>query len=246
VIAGAAIVPTAPLLVAGVTERLPDGVGEVATWAATVLGALPPHDVVVLIAVGSGPAVGGRADAHLAGIGRPDLRVVAPVDERARVVAAALGSTLDGAAPLPLGHVVLIHLYATARGGVAPVVPITVAADGDPEVLQALGRGIEEALGDARAVIVVAGDLSAGLTDRAPLALIPGARAWDDGVVDVVASGRLGQLRRFGPTDAARVGSMGWAPLMVLHGICERARLATVVRCYAAPRGVGYLVASAG
>jgi hypothetical protein len=42
------------------------------------------------------------------------------------------------------------------------------------------------------------------------------------------------------------VGAVGWAPLVVLQGVCVRAALGSVLRRYAAPRGVGYLVASAG
>ncbi len=246
-IVGAAIIPTAPLLVAGVSERLPEGVDEVADAAAATLRALPPHDMAVLVTAGRGHAVHTSVEASLAGIGRPDLCVVAPVHGAVEVVAAAIGSQVDEAGPLPLGHAVLVHLYAAARGhDAAPVVPVTVARDADPAVLEAVGAGIQTVAGDGRAVVVAAGDLSAGLTERAPLALVPGARAWDDAVVDTVASGRIGRLGRFGPAGAARVGSLGWAPLVVLHGVCDRARLGTVVRRYAAPRGVGYLVASAG
>lgn len=244
-IVGAAVVPTAPLFVPRVGGRLSEGLDQVAQATTAALQALPPHDLAILVATASAAAVHAEADASLAGIGRPDVRLVSPVEpECASVLADVTGQPLAGEAPLPLGLAVLVHLYAAARTG--PVVPVAVTAATEAAALESAGWSIAAAVGERRAVAVVAGDLSAGLTERSPLALVDGARLWDDAVVDIVASGRIGRLRRYGPAAAARVGSLGWAPLVVLHGVCAQARLGTVLRRYAAPRGVGYLVASAG
>lgn len=248
-IVAAAIIPTAPLLVPGVTLRLPDGFAAIAAAAIATLRALPPHDLAILVTAADdvgGVHIGARAS--LAGIGRPDLRVIATVDrDAAAALAVASAQPLVGEKQLPLGAAVLVHLYAAARDGDGtPVVPVAVSPTARADALQSIGAGIAATMPGRRAVAIVAGDLSAGLTQRAPLALVEGARAWDEGVVDVVASGRIGRVTRFGPEEACRVGAVGWAPLVVLHGVCEQARLGTVLRRYAAPRGVGYLVASAG
>jgi len=119
-----------------------------------------------------------------------------------------------------------------------------------PEVKNAIDTPMAEALAraleDRRVAVVAAGDLSAGLTPKAPLTLVEGATAWEEEVVDVVAGGRLERVARMGPGEAARVGALGWAPLVVLAGVCRAAAIGMVVRHHAAPRGVGYLVASGG
>jgi hypothetical protein len=246
VILAGAIVPTAPLLVAPGSGGLPEAVAGIADATRLTLRTLPDHDVAVLVAGAAEPAVHVRADASLAGIGRADLAADLPVDQAAAgAVAAATRLPLIRGRPLPLGHAVLVHLY-RAAGRLAPVVPVAVAATAGADGLVATGAAIEAGLRDRSAVVVVAGDLSAGSTERAPLALVEGAKAWDDQAVDAVAGGRLERLTRLGPAEALRVGALGWAPLVVLHGICRGARLGTVVRRYAAPRGVGYLVAGAG
>lgn len=236
IVAGA-VVPTAPLLVAPGTTGVPDALGPVAAATTHLLATLPRHDLAILIAPGPATAAHRGAEASLAGIGRPDLCVVASVHPVEGLPRAA--------GPLPLGLTVLVHLYARA-GGDAPVVPVAVDPCAQAEALVGAGAALADAVGDRRAVVLASGDLSAGLTERAPLALVEGAEAWDGQVVDAVASGRLDRLAWMGPGEARRVGALGWAPLVVLHGICERARLGTMVRRYAAPRGVGYLVARVG
>lgn len=253
-IVGAAIVPTAPLLLPGITERLPGGVAEVAAAARAALTGLRPFDVAVLLAAATPPAVHLRARTTLAGIGRPDLTVDAEVDAAtAAAAAAATGWPLTpsppppaaGAAGLPLGLAVLAGLVQGARPGslVAPVAVPPDAAAGD---LLGAGERLAGALEGRRAVVVAAGDLSAGLTAKAPLTLLGGAHAWEDEVVELVAGDHLERLARLGPQEARRVGARGWAPLVLLGGICRAAALGLVVRHHAAPRGVGYLVAAGG
>jgi hypothetical protein len=248
VITGAAAVPSAPLLVPGATERLSDGVRAIAEAVDVTLRGLPPHDVAVVVAAGAEAGVHAATTASLAGAGRPDLTVTLQPDGFTEGLAKTLGWYLHDTAALPLGLAVLAQLMVAARGNGTPVVPLSVDPSAPSSLLVTTGHAIVEASERAsrRVAVVVAGDLSAGLAPKAPRAVVPGARAWTETVVDAVASGRLDRLLRLGPQEAQRVTAVGWAPLVVLHGVCERARLGTVVRRYAAPRGVGYLVASGG
>ncbi len=268
-IAGAAVLPTGPLLVPGVTAARPPGLDRVTAAARAVVAALPAHDAAVLLTparAGEPPGVHAGGPATLAGIGRPDLTTTAAAAPAlAADLARSLRLPLHPPGPLPLPAAVLPHLLQPppasppagggappdaahpappAREGGAAVVAVVVPAGAEGGDLVGLGRALAGALDGVRAVLVAAGDLAAGLTERSPLALVEGAADWNDRVVDEVAAGRLDLLPRLGPGEAARVGALGWAPLVVLHGATAAARLGLVVRTAAAPRGVGYLVAS--
>lgn len=241
-IVGAAVVPAAPLLVPDVTASLPDGFLPVRDAVGRTLRGLPPHDsVVVVAAAGQDGEVGVWRSpvASLAGIGRPDLRIDLSTTGGVALAGHTGLPVRDGA--LPLDVAVLTHLIGAGRR----LLPVCVSPAASADELATLGDRIAEQSSEP-AVVVCAGDLSAGLSAAAPLALLAGARAWDDQVVDAVASGRLDGLARLGPAEAIRVGARGWAALAVLHGVCRTAKLGTMVRRYAAPRGVGYLVASGG
>ena len=242
-IAGAAVLPTAPLLLPGVSATLPDGIPKVCDAIDAAVEALPASDVIVLVAAGE-PAVYEEAAASLHGIGRPDITVEAAVDtEAAARLSEELGYPLS-TEPLPLD----LSALALHIGGVAPVVPLTVPAAGTFGDLSDVGAAITRTFADpgVRATVVVAGDLSSGLTEKSPLHLVSGAIFFDEQAVAAVDSGRLGGLARIGPEEALRVGARAWAPLVVLHGVTAGAKLGMVVRHYSAPRGVGYLVASGG
>jgi hypothetical protein len=242
VIVGAAVLPTAPLLVPGMTTGLPDGFPPLREAMDRTLLGLPPHELAVVVAASRDDAEVGVWDdavASLGGIGRPDLRIEFPATGGA-ALAGELGLPVR-AGNLPLDLSVLTHLVGRQRR----LLPICVSAGASAADLAKLGAGIAAGIQEL-AVVVCAGDLSAGLNARAPLSLVSEARAWDDQVVDAVASGRLDGLARLGPDESLRVGARGWAALAVLHGICRTAKLGTMVRRYAAPRGVGYLVASGG
>lgn len=244
-IVGAAVLPTAPLLVPGVSMTTPDGVGRVADAIDATLDGLPTHDALVLVApAGSHPHGLYAADRlDLASIGRPDIaRTLEIHREATEAVSRVTQYTLHRGDPLPLGLAVLALL----AGEHCPVVALAVPERADFDALVAVGTGVTEALGDRelRVVVLAAGDLSAGLTERSPRSFIEGAADWDQQVVAVVDSGRLSGLGRLGPAESQRVHALGWAPLAVLHGVVARAKIGMVVRHYSAPRGVGYLVAS--
>lgn len=248
-IVGAAAVPTTPLLVDGVTGALPGGLQPIAEATRLALGRLPASEVTVLVAgTDSGtPVLHATAESSLTGIGRPDLRMVAPVDRPAlQAIHEAAGCPVHPDGLLPLDLAVLVRLSGREPG--RPLVPVAVPRAADPEALLALGSAIASVLGPGsrRATVIASADLSAGRTEQAPLALVPGAADWDDQVIEIVAGGRLDRLPRLGPAEARRVGARGWASMVVLHAICREVKLGTVVRAWGAPRGVAYLVASAG
>jgi hypothetical protein len=241
-IVGAAIVPTAPLLVRGVSKELPAGVPKVCAAVSGALDSLAPADCAVLVAAGPGAVHAARV-AGLAGVGRPDVCADVQLWAGADALAAdGLGLPLDRDEALPLGLSVLCLLLGRR---VRALLPVSVRRAESFQTLTEIGRAITDRTPDeSRIVVVAAGDLSAGLTEKSPLWRVPGALFWDEQAAAAVDSGRLGSLSRLGPEEAQRVGALGWAPMVVLHGAVASAKIGMVVRHYSAPRGVGYLVAS--
>jgi hypothetical protein len=242
VIVGAAILPTAPLLVPGVSSTLPPGVPAVCDSIDAALDRLPDHDVAVLVGGAAHGTVYDTAHATLSPIGLSGVEQLGKVDPA--VLERLSGLTqyaVQRGESLPLSLTVLALL----AGAYRPVVPVDVPRGAAFDALTAIGVGIAGAVdgSDLRSVVIAAGDLSAGLTERSPLHLVEGAADFDAQVVDMVDGGRLDGLGRLGPEEAKRVGALGWAPMAVLHGALARAKLGLVRRHYSAPRGVGYLVA---
>ena len=241
-IVGAVIIPAAPLLVPGVSASLPAGLPRVCDAIDAVLEGVPACDLIVLVAAGAA-GLHDTGSVNLAGIGRPDIVVELDIDTAAasRLSAAAQYPMFRGG-ELPLDLAVLaLHV-----GDAAAIVPMSVPATADFDALVGVGATAARVFSDPdlRVVVIAAGDLSAGLTEKSPLHLVSGAIFWDEQAVAVVDSGRLDGLARLGPDEARRVGARGWPALAVLHGAVASAKLGMIVRHYAAPRGVGYLVAS--
>ncbi|MBA2319395.1 MAG: hypothetical protein H0V93_16685 [Euzebyales bacterium] len=241
-IVGAAILPTAPLLVPGASATLPDGVGFVCDAIDAAVERLPEHDVAVLIGGADKGSVYDAAEASLRANGRADIhqsgRVDADVVQR---LSGMIQYPVRRGDPLPPPLAVLAFLVGNSR----PFVPLSVPCAAAFDALVAVGVGLAGAVADPglRAIVVAAGDLSAALTERSPLHLVPGAVDFDAQAVDVVDTGRLDGLARLGPEEAQRVTALGWGPMVVLHGALERVKIGLVRRHYSAPRGVGYLVA---
>ena len=243
-IAGATVLPTAPLLLPGVSATLPDGIGRVIDAIDAAVERIPRADVLVLVAAGES-GLHDSGGATLEGIGRPDIARDAAVDSDAvSRLSAATQYPMYRGGPLPLDLAMLALLVR----GVAPIVPVTVPASAGFDVLVGVGSTIARTFAgpDVRACVVAAGDLSAGLTEKSPLHLVSGAIFFDEQAVAAVDSSRLDGLGRIGPQEAGRVGARGWAPLAVLHGATAAAKIGMVVRHYSAPRGVGYLIATGG
>lgn len=244
---GAVILPSAPLLVPGVSATLPAGAGAVCEAIDAVVESLPSWDTAVLVAAAphsrhSAQELHDVTQASLDGVGRPDITHPVRTDHDVTERVARLSQyAVRRAERLPLGLATLALLLGDSRRTAA----VSVPPSADFEALAAVGTGVAEAVGegeslDRRAVVVAAGDLSVGLSGETA---DPEAQEWDNRVVEVVDGGRLDGLAGLGPEEAARVGAPGWAPLAVLHGATARAKLGLARRHYSAPCGVGYLVA---
>jgi hypothetical protein len=119
-----------------------------------------------------------------------------------------------------------------------PVLPVAVDPGSEAPALAALGRELAD--DSRRAVLLAAGDGSAGLGERSPRWRIEGAAAWDAALVAAVAAHDEAALAVLGPQEARRVWALGWAPIVVATAAAGRWRVCS----YSAPRGVGYLVAT--
>lgn len=244
---GAAILLSAPVLVPGVSARLPDGAGAVCEAIDAVVEGLPSWDTAVLVAAAphsrhSAPELHDVTQASLNGVGRPDITHPVRTDHDVTERVARLSQyAVRRAERLPLGVATLALLLGDSRRTVA----ISVPPSADFEALAAVGTGVAEVVGESesparRAAVVGAGDLSVGLSGETTG---PDSRQWDNRLVEGVDGGRLDGLAGLGPEEATRAGAAGWAPLAVLHGATARAKLGLARRRYSAPCGVGYLVA---
>lgn len=238
-LAAAALVPSAPLLLAQVTPELPAQLEDLRASLRATLFALGDSEVAVLVAGAEATEVRTAARADLSGIGRPDVSADLPVPARAaRAIADSCGlGRQRGALPLDLA---VLALHAGR-----PVVPVTVDSRADAEALAYLGGALVAGLADAgvRAVMVAAGDGSAGLGRAAPRPHVPGAERWQSDYQ--AAIGDVAALGRLGPGEAERVSARGWAPAVAVSAACAAAGLRLEVSAAAAPRGVGYVVAGA-
>lgn len=238
----AASIPSAPVLVEGVGRGFGQQLAQLRASVQRVALGLPSADVVVIVAAGQ-PALHDTTVADLSGLGYPGHRRTVRSCPQAIAALARMTQYPRLRRPrLPVDLATLTLLL----DRIEPMVALEVSASAEFTVLSALGVSVVEALHEAEVVgsLVVAGDLSAGLTPQAPLAQRPGAAAWDAAMIEALtdeASERLGEL---GPAAAARVGARGWAPLCVLAGATASVGMQMAVRRYAAPRGAGYLVMS--
>ncbi|HSK90030.1 MAG TPA: hypothetical protein VK875_01840 [Euzebyales bacterium] len=234
--------PSAPLLVTGVGRGLGSALEQLRASVHRVARGLPAADVLVIVAAGQ-PALHDAVTADLSGLGYPGhTRTLEPCAPAVAALSRLTQYPRVRRPRLPLDLATLALLVARTE----PVVALEVSASTEFPVLSALGTSVVQALQDEHlsANLIVAGDLSAGLDDRAPLAARTGAGAWNNSVVDLFSNGHADRLGELGPDRAAEVGARGWAPLCVLHGAAASAGLTLAVRRYAAPRGVGYLVMS--
>jgi hypothetical protein len=260
VIAGVAVLPAAPMLVAGVSAALPDAAAACLAAIRRVVGGLAHADAAVLLVAGDALDYGSATAVSLEGYGRPDLRLaLTPAADATRLLS-GLASDLAavGTGPGLLGTPAAgdeavrdrvpgaAAVLALQVGGRWPVCWVEMPRGAAFAALAGVGEELVERTAAGRYVVVAQGDLSAGLRADSPRPGIPGAAMWDEHAVGAIDASRLEALGKLGPEEAARVHALGWAPLATLAGICRAARLATVVRHYSAPRGVGYVVAQGG
>jgi hypothetical protein len=239
---GAASLPSAPLFVPGVARGVGSAIEQLQASVHRVARSLPSADVAVLVATGDS-VLHDTVTADLAGIGYPQIKATMRSCPPAVAALSRLVQYPRVRRPrLPLDLACLALLV----GHSGPVVALEVSATAECSVLVALGTSIVQALDETRLTgnIVVAGDLSAGLGERAPLSTRDGAVEWDARLVELFTNGDIDGLATLGPSKALAVGARGWAPLCVLRGAVASGGLTMSLRRYAAPRGVGYLITS--
>lgn len=138
----------------------------------------------------------------------------------------------------PLDHGVVVPLL--LANPTVPIVAIGLEEGGDAAAEAAsLARVLEE-LG-AEGTLVASANLSAGLTDRAPLTRLSGAEELERELVDALQRD-VGSLLQTAPRLASEAGSCALGPLALL-GHLFGGRPAEVL-AHEWPYGVGYLVAT--
>jgi hypothetical protein len=240
VLAGAASLPSAPLLVDGIGRGLGSVLRQLRAGVLRVARGLPDADVLVLVAGGE-PALHDTVAADLSGLGHPDhKRTLEPCPPAIAALSRLTQYPRVRRPRLPVDLATLTLLVDRSE----PVVALEVSASAEFPVLSAVGTSVVQALQEAEltANLVVAGDLSAGLDAGSPLGERDGAATWNARIVESFTNGDARGLAERGPHEAMEVGARGWAPLCVLSGATQSAGLRLAVRRYAAPRGVGYLV----
>ena len=243
-LAGAVVLPAAPVLVPGMSQALPPELHPVRDTVGALAARLPAHELLVLLAgapPGDGGGVWAAGAADLGGLSRADLGVGLTPWPAAAELAGALGlAQRDDALPVDLAVLALQSQRHAPSPGV-----LCVAAPWDAgERLLGLGAALVEVTGGQPVAVVASGDLSAGLTEKAPRHLVDGAQDWDRAALAALRSGEGEALAGLGPDEAARVASRGWPALVVLLGALRAGGLALRDVEYAAPRGVGYVLAA--
>lgn len=243
ILAAAVVLPTAPLLVPGLSARPPAAADAVRAAIDEAVAALPSHDLRILLAGANGPGDAGvctRDRADLGGLSRPELSVTLGTPGE---LAAALG---DATGLAPLGGDVPVDLAVlalhAARAGDVPTVAIALPWS-EGAALVALGARLGAALPARRTVVIAAGDLSAGLGPASPRPGAAGGPAWNEAALAALGGGDATALAGLGPAPAVAAAARGWPALTVLLGLLGTAGMSLTVHCADAPRGVGYVVA---
>lgn len=242
-ISAAAVIPSAPVLLPGVSPSLPpefaETVTQVTAAVAELMASLDESAVLVLLAGAPDVESAGvylTPQADLGGLSRPDLSAPLTIATQASEYAAELGLAVRDQ-DLPV-DVAVLALQVAHAGWSGPVLPIAVPWDDDAALVQ-LGT----ALARHDVAVLAAGDMAAGLSAKAPRHEVAGAAEWDAAATAAVGAGDVAGLAALGPEEARRVGSRGWSALVVLLGALEAGGLKLSV-AYDAPRGVGYVVGS--
>ncbi|QBI21286.1 hypothetical protein ER308_18055 [Egibacter rhizosphaerae] len=257
---GVALVPSAPVLVEGVSPVRPEGMDAVGEAADGALAELVHAELVVLVAAAPDPAattpapdsplaatapfpagVHQTARAGLGSLGLPDVGSDLPVPARAVATIAAATELPRLRGPLPVDLAVLALRLRPAR----PVVPVAVDSTAEAAELRKVGTELAAAAEDLgrRVGLVAAGEGSAGLDERAPRHVIEGAKEWEDRLVSALADFDIDGLARLGPQEAGRVAARGWASTLVAAAAAGASGRSLSLRRHAAPRGLGYAIA---
>ena len=237
------IVPTAPLLLPAVSPRQPSHlvapVADLRAAVRTTLTGVVTTEVVVLVAADARAGVHRHARVDRTPSGHPQAQADVATDGTvAATLAAAIGRTVDDAAPLSGDLAVLASLVADVAPDVR-VVPVTL--DAQATDLAGLAAVLRRVCVEHGAALVVAGDLAATRDATSPGYVVDGAVAFDDAAVAALRTGDAAMLEGLGTAEATRVRARGYVPVAVAAAVVGGPwpEVALV-----APRGVGLLVAA--
>ncbi|MGV9848871.1 class III extradiol dioxygenase subunit B-like domain-containing protein [Streptomyces sp. NPDC003442] len=242
----AAVCPCPPLLVpevaAGAASEL-DGLRAECREVIHALAAARPERLIVVgpaDRAGRGPHAQGTAGTFRGFGVEVDVRLAAPVaGESGREGAADGGSSRSLPTSLAVGAWLLEH------AGWDPAVPVEGLGVGEPLAAERCIQVGRELAGRAeRVALLVMGDGTACRTLKAPGYLDERAAAFDAEVARALAAADTGALAALDEELAYELKAAGRAPLQVLAGAGEGARLKGELRYDEAPYGVGYFVAS--
>lgn len=124
---------------------------------------------------------------------------------------------------------------------------MSVSISGLPyEAHYRLGQTLAEALAvtKKRFAFVASGDLSHMLTPDAPNGFSPRGAEFDRLIKEMIADGRLADLKNIDPELIKSAGECGLRSFIIMAGALAKLKVETEVLSYEGPFGVGYLVAT--
>ncbi|WP_413103569.1 class III extradiol dioxygenase subunit B-like domain-containing protein [Streptomyces sp. Inha503] len=268
----AAVCPCPPLLVpevaAGAAPEL-DGLRAECFEVIHALAAARPERLIVVgpaDRAGRGPHAQGAAGTFRGFGVEVDVRLAAPVMERRAAPTTERRAALaterraapatedrasggedapDGGPSRSLPTSLAVGAWLLEHAGWDPAVPVEGLGVGEPLAAERCIEVGRELAGRAeRVALLVMGDGTACRTLKAPGYLDERAAAFDAEVARALAAADTGALAALDEELAYELKAAGRAPLQVLAGAGEGARLKGELRYDEAPYGVGYFVAS--
>ncbi|WP_275560852.1 class III extradiol dioxygenase subunit B-like domain-containing protein [Streptomyces sp. 5-6(2022)] len=244
----AAVCPCPPLLVpevaAGAAPEL-DGLRAECFEVIHALAAARPERLIVVgpaDRAGRGPHAQGAAGTFRGFGVEVDVRLAAPVAEDG---ASGGDDAVGGGSPRSLPTSLAVGAWLLEHAGWDPAVPVEGLGVGEPLAAERCIEVGRELAGRAeRVALLVMGDGTACRTLKAPGYLDERAAPFDAEVARALAAADTGALAALDEELAYELKAAGRAPLQVLAGAGEGARLKGELRYDEAPYGVGYFVAS--
>jgi aromatic ring-opening dioxygenase LigB subunit len=96
---------------------------------------------------------------------------------------------------------------------------------------------------DENVIYIASGDLSHRLTKDAPAGFHPGARAFDETLVEYVRTGNIESIKSIGEDLLEEAGQCGTRSFVMMYGALDGCSTESVIYSYEGPFGVGYLAA---
>ncbi|MDY6907451.1 MAG: AmmeMemoRadiSam system protein A [Chloroflexota bacterium] len=209
-----------------------------------------PHGAYFYDAMGVLKAASSSGNMHRWGARGPDLHfendleIVAALEAEARAASVPLRPLGEGGYELDHGVMVPLHFLAQAMVGV-PLVPLTFCWL-PLEAHFAFGQAIRRAAEGVgrRVAIIASGDLSHRLIPDAPAGYHPAGKAFDDMLVQAIASYDVPSIMNMDESLIDHAGECGLRSIVILLGALDGLRVTPDVLSYEGPFGVGYMVAS--